>query len=198
MQNYFDEVTVTPKLPIEEGTESSEFHIQSDETIEIEKIQLNPLSKPFEPKGKMDSDTITPPLSSDSEVSSINSNVSDELEKSYSTSSDSNEVKNKVKYEDYECFLNDEEEEYVCLICYETFHSLEDLQKHFSNKVHLPHTCDFCGVAFEHKFSLDRHQKMHPSTKKSIKCRGCSKKFRSLNQLAKHFENCRFNSYMFI
>lgn len=86
---------------------------------------------------------------------------------------------------------------FVCILCPEKYATLNELKNHIRNKVQKPHTCFVCARAFEHDFLMRRHLKNHLNLK-SFKCRGCSKKFRTLNQLNKHFECCRYKLYLYI
>lgn len=86
--------------------------------------------------------------------------------------------------------------DFVCILCPEKFNTLDELKTHIKNKVQLPFACVICGKSYKHDYSLYRHLKNHRGLK-SFNCRGCHKKFRSLNQLRKHFEFCRYKLYIF-
>ncbi|XP_031638496.1 protein snail homolog Sna-like [Contarinia nasturtii] len=186
---------VTCSTPFEESNHSTESSAESsDERISVnsshetvvstKKYAFNPLSEPFQPMRKSDSNTSssTTSVTTDSvESSPIIASTTVELESSWR-----NALSNETKVGNF-----------VCMLCNKKYSNLDDLTTHFQNKVHLPHVCEYCGVSFEHSYLLNRHVKSHPGVRKSFKCRGCNKKFRSLNQLAKHFEDCRFNLYMF-
>lgn len=89
---------------------------------------------------------------------------------------------------------------YVCILCPKTFATATELQQHIENKAKRPHDCVICGLTFTHGYQLQRHLWIHLKNHRRIRsfnCRACHKKFRSLNQLHKHYELCQYKLYIF-
>ncbi|XP_055303947.1 zinc finger protein 333-like [Sitodiplosis mosellana] len=146
--------------------------------VSAKKYTFNPLSEPFHPMRNIYSNMSSPATSS--ECSSIASTTATPETTTKTTSID--QIKS---------------EQFVCILCPEKYDTLDELKQHLKNKVQQPHTCVICGVSFTHNYLLHRHMKQHRSLK-VFRCRCCNKKFRSLNQLGKHFDFCRYKLYMFI
>lgn len=89
---------------------------------------------------------------------------------------------------------------YVCILCPKTFSTASELQQHIENKAKQPNDCVICGSTFTHGYELQRHLWIHLKNHRRIRsfnCRACQKKFRSLNQLNKHYELCQYKLYIF-
>lgn len=147
---------------------------------------LNPFSEPFQPMQNSHSNTSSPTsLSSDS---SPQSSSSIELS-AYSSES---------MYSFGPCEnWNESPPKFVCILCPEKYTTLDDLEVHYANHVYQRHVCIVCGSTFAYNYLLQRHLKTH-RTVKSVRCRGCAKKFRSFNQLRKHFDFCHYKLHMLI
>lgn len=89
---------------------------------------------------------------------------------------------------------------YVCILCPKTFSTAIELKQHIENKALHPFDCVICGTSFTHGYQLTRHLWIHLKNHRRIRqfdCRACYKKFRTLNQLHKHYELCRYKLYLF-
>lgn len=158
--------------------------------VSARKYAFNPLSEPFQPMRFTHSNTglpdsfssISSPQSSSSLTSSSECSVYSPAESACSADSDETNI-SPLKF--------------VCILCPERYATLGELTAHINNKVHQPHTCPVCGSTYAHDYLLQRHLKLH-RTLKSVRCRGCNKKFRSLNQLRKHFDVCQYKLHMLI
>lgn len=87
------------------------------------------------------------------------------------------------------------DQEYACIICPKRCKTKAELQMHIKSKIFQPYTCSICGIGYERKYNLERHQNTH-RTLKSFECKGCNKTFSKVNQLTKHYDNCRFKLYI--
>lgn len=135
------------------------------------KYQLNPLSKPFQPQSVYTCDGYGSPL---------NDSIT-------------------AKYEALVAAVgaNKRSKRFVCILCPEKFFTSDELRKHLISKVEERFMCIICGTSFADKHVLQRHFQNHRSSKQ-FRCRGCSNKFRSFNQLRKHFEVCPYKLHMCI
>lgn len=155
---------------VESSLEYNTMNLSHDNVTK--KYAFNPLSKPFHPMKKCSS----------SSESSCDSSISEKSE----TTTDLTVEPSKIPSKDF-----------VCILCPEKFATLDELKSHIKNKVQLPFACVICSASYEHNYLLQRHLKNHRGLK-AFNCRGCHKKFRSLNQLRKHFEFCRYKLYIFV
>lgn len=85
---------------------------------------------------------------------------------------------------------------YICILCSERYHTVDELQHHLRDKVEHPYNCTICKSGYKHRYLLQRHLNIHRILK-SFKCRGCNKGFRSFRLLKRHYNDCRFKLYIF-
>lgn len=153
--------------------------LNSSQEIDVsaKKYAFNPLSEPFQPKRIINSYGSSPIsfTSDSSDCSAIESLLGETKESS----------------------IVEAPKEFVCILCPEIFASSDELTEHIKCKIQQPYRCVACSVSYDDNIRLQRHLKSHRRLK-TFKCRGCSKKFRSLHQLNKHFELCRYKLYIFI
>lgn len=175
----------SPETFIEPAVEECTFEDSSHEiVVSAKQYTFNPLSEPFHPMRNIYSNaSSSPSLTADSSE--------------YSSIASSTTTTPTLTPEPTKPIERKKTEKFICILCPEKYDTLDELQEHLKNKVQQPHTCVICGVTFEHNYLLHRHVKQHRHMK-SFQCRCCHKKFRSLNQLGKHFDFCRYKLYMFI
>lgn len=145
----------------------------STTTTTTKSYKFNPLSKPFHPRKRSSTPEIT---------TASNENLS--INDSFATFSACIRPPSK----------------YVCILCPKTFSTAIELKQHIANKSKQPFDCVICGTTFTNGYQLTRHYWTHLKNHRrisSFNCRACQKKFRSLNQLHRHYDLCQYKLYIF-
>lgn len=169
--------------PCELSDDAMQQNLSLANDASSKKYAFNPLSEPFHPMQNILQSVQSIPSSPDSPSSAGSSNQS----------SIEQQIESPHSFE----ACDQSPQKFVCILCPEKFDSFDALNKHIANKVQQPYCCFVCGSTYAHAYLLQRHQKLH-RTLKSVRCRGCAKKFRSINQLRKHFDFCKYKLHMFI
>lgn len=154
------------------------MHLPFENGGTVKKHAFNPLSEPFHPMRNSYSSTHL--------SASISSSVV------YKNAMNSFATENV----DFNALNSCESSKFLCILCSKKFTTFDKLVQHIKNKVQQPHACHICGVSYKHDYLLQRHLENRRSLK-SFKCHACYKKFRSINQLRKHFTLCRYKLYLF-
>lgn len=159
---------------VETNFECNTMNISHD--LVTKKYAFNPLSKPFHPMKTCSS----------SSESSCDSSMTEKSETSTELPEEPTKIPSKIPSKDF-----------VCILCPEKFATLDELQYHIRNKAQSPFECVTCGVTCESNYLLQRHLINHRRII-AFTCRGCHKKFRSLNRMRKHFDICRFKLHILV
>lgn len=166
----------SPFIPISQRNGKRTIDNSLDLYVSAKKYVFNPLSEPFLP------------------TRSINLNPSSPI----SLTSSSAKFPTTINAHELEiATIPLIQKKFECILCPEQFATHDELKLHIEQKVQQQHVCVICAKSYAHNYLLHRHITNHRKLK-TFKCRGCSKKFRNLNQLGKHFEFCRYKLYMFI
>lgn len=170
------------------GNNRSSFKSQSQTNPNIKKIQsFNPESPPFWPQSR----------SSNTYGSSSGSgNVPIQWKPQFYQSDSGCCVTSDSTASPLSNSLQSDTLPYQCIICSKRFKCQIELNKHIQKKILNPYQCAICGVHYDCKYKLQRHENVHRNVKTFV-CKGCGKKLRSINQLSKHYDNCRFKLYIF-
>lgn len=172
----FEQIEIEQNQPFDIG-ERLILNSSQEIVVSEKKYAFNPLSKPFTPGQNIYSSYVSSPMSFTS------------------SSSDCSTIESPT--ETNSSIFEEETKQFVCILCPEKFTTLDDLNEHIKNKIQNPYRCNICGKSYDDHFLFQRHLRSHRRLK-TFKCRGCSKKFRSLHQLNKHFDLCRYKLYIFI
>lgn len=172
----------------EELDEMNSEHASSceEDSISLKKYAFNPTVEPFHPLRKTYFDASSATSISCSSPESIPTDISINSSNSVDTTKTTLSKKSRTLPKNF-----------ACILCPQTFSTLDELNQHIQNKVRQPCVCIICGMSYAHNYQLHRHFSAHRSSK-IFSCRCCHKKFRSLNQIRKHFDHCRFKLYLYI
>lgn len=174
--------------PINDVMDDTNFeHASSSEDgVSVKKYEFNPTVEPFHPMKKTFSDASSDTNISCSSPECIPTDISIDSSNTVETTETTSSEKSRTL-----------PKKFVCILCPEKFSTLDELNQHIQNKVQQPCICIICGMSYAYHYQLQRHFSGHRSSK-IFSCRCCHKKFRSLNQIRKHFDFCRFKLYLYI